>query len=58
MNTRQRIEKLEESIAPPSMAVIVVSNDESIEDAYAQAFPDGIVKPRTIIYISELDALC
>jgi len=40
------------------MAVIVVSNDESIEDAYAQAFPDGIVKPRTIIYISELDALC
>jgi hypothetical protein len=57
-NTRQRIEKLEERISPPpSMVVLLVYDGETNEEAYARAFPDGSVKPKVVIYASELDAL-
>lgn len=58
MNTRKRIEKIEESIAqPPSMVVLLVNDGETNEEAYALAFLEGSVKPKVVIYASELDAL-
>jgi hypothetical protein len=58
MKTRQRIEKLEAIITPPpSMVVLLVPDGESNEEAYARVFPDGSVKPKMVIYASELDAL-
>ena len=56
MNLKQRIEKLEASIAPPSMIVLLVYDGETNEEAYARAFPEGSVKPKVVIYATELDA--
>ena len=57
MNLKQRIENLEASIAPLSMVILLVYDGETNEEAYARAFPDGCIKPKVVIYASELDAL-
>ena len=56
MNLKQRIEKLEASITTPSMVVLLVYDGETNEEAYARAFPEGSIKPKVVVYCTELDA--
>ena len=56
MNLKQRIEVLETRLSPtPDMIVLLVYDGETNEEAYARAFPAGSVKPKVVIYASELD---
>ena len=57
MNLKQRIEALETRLSPtPDMIVLLVYDGETNEEAYARAFPEGSVKPKVVIYCTELDA--
>lgn len=55
MNIKSRLLKLEQAHGPAGLVVIAVDDGETNEEAYQRCFPDG-VKPKLVIYCSELDA--
>ncbi len=40
-----------------TMDVIAIEENETNEQAYQRCFPDGSIKPRTVIYATPLDVM-
>lgn len=55
MNIKNRIEKLEQGQKPNKLVVIAVDDNETNEEAYQRRFPDGSIKPKTVIYLTPED---
>ena len=57
MSIKNRVEKLEQDNQPSGLVVIAVNDGETNEQAYQRCFPDGSIKPKTVIYATPLDVM-
>lgn len=55
MSAKSRIEKLEQGQKPTGYVMIAVKEGETNEKAYHRVFPDGSLKPKTVIYLTPED---
>ncbi len=55
MVLKNRVSKLEQGQKTNKLVVIVVDDNETNDEAYQRCFPDGSLKPKTVIYLTPED---
>lgn len=55
MSLKTRLTKLESKTKQNELVLIHVKDDETKEEAYQRCFPDSKLKPKKVIYLTDLD---